>query len=275
MLERLIAQDDSPEIAGVLAEAYFTSGPEIHQDRDLRTRIIERVARAPATRFGQVLSRFPAEEVAPMANSAVGTTRSNLGSEAWYWLRVNPYHLDSARLREKILYRTAGDPFQLDELVFLALKSLDVEDLDHLADDVALLSSRGPDFGDFRVYSSQAAIAIFGLCQNQKLPQAEGGDRILLRILDRFLSGAPEPVETSQVSRSLMSGFMEADFPADEGLRRELAKRLARLIDTAAEHREAGPTAGPAIMGNSDWKEMRAWVKKLDPAATRRRSPRR
>ncbi len=37
MLERLIDQDDSQEIAAVMAEAYFTSGLEIRQDGDIRT----------------------------------------------------------------------------------------------------------------------------------------------------------------------------------------------------------------------------------------------
>ncbi len=69
MLERLMAQDDSPEIAAVLADAYFTSGVEIHQDRDLRTRIVNRLAVATAT---LALNRFPVEEVAPIANSAIG-----------------------------------------------------------------------------------------------------------------------------------------------------------------------------------------------------------
>ncbi len=151
MLQRLIAQNDSPGIAAVLAEAYLTSGPEIHQDRDLRTRVIERLARAPAAGRPSVLARFVAEEVAAIANSTVGTIRtSDLGvNESCHWLRDNPEHLERARLRERIFQRRTETPVQLLELVYLAFLRLDVETLARLADDPALLASRGPCFRDF------------------------------------------------------------------------------------------------------------------------------
>jgi hypothetical protein len=264
MLERLMIQDDSQVIAAVLAEAYFTSGPEIHQDRDLRTRIIERLARSPGQH--EVLNRFPAEEVAPIANSVVGTIRTDLGtSDAYYWLQSYPERLDRALLREKVFYRTTENPVQLCELIYLAFMSLDIEDLVRLADNAALLSSPGPSFSAFEAYSSQASIAVIALSVRVNHQPTEGIDRILPRVLDHFLSGHSISREVFQVSRCLMTILLAHNFPMDDGLRRELAARVARLIDTAEEHLKTDPNAR-GLMDAEDWKRMREWVKELDPA---------
>ena len=141
MLERLIAQDDSLEIAAVLAEAYFTSGPEIHQDRDLRTRIVERLARAPLERrrwIAFLSRRSPRSRTPPSGPSGPTSRPVRLLSGCG-----DPEYLDRARLRERIFHRTTESPVQLSELICLAFMSLDIEDLARLADDAALLSSHG------------------------------------------------------------------------------------------------------------------------------------
>jgi len=204
MIERLIAQDDSREIAAVLAEAYFTSGAEIHQDWDLRRRVVERLARASAT-HPLVLNRFPDEEVAPIANSALGTIRSGLAlGEAFFWLQGSPKHIDRVYLRERILHRTTESPIQLCELINLSFMCLDFETLARLADDAGLLSSRGPSFNSSGVArSSQAITAVFALKARLRMQHAEGIDRILQPVLDKFLYGRPTAREVFDVGLSL------------------------------------------------------------------------
>jgi hypothetical protein len=107
--------------------------------------------------------------------------------------------------------------------------------------------------------------------------------------LDQFLSGRQTTWEISSVGSSLMNKFVERDFPVDDGLRRALAPRVARLIDKAEEQLKAHPGVGE-LKSDRKWKELREWVKKLDPALAeppaegeasqptprpRRRSPRR
>jgi len=266
MIERLIAQDDSPEIAAVLAEAYFTSRPEMHQDLHLRTLIIERLARTPV--FHHVLSRFPDEEVAPIANSAVGTIRTNLErSEALSWLGRYPKHLDRTGLRERIFHLTTESPVQLSELIYLAFRSLDVKDLARLADDAALLSSRGPCFETGRHYSSQASVALLGLFDRSRLQQEPAMHRILSRVLDQFLSGCPMDGEIFGVGRDLMRKFVKRDLPADHHRLQELGAGVARLIEKAEERLKV--RGHPTIATRDfDLEPLRAWVQELDPALT-------
>jgi NACHT domain len=267
MLERLVAQDDSREIADVLAEAYFISGPEIQEDRDLRTRIVERLARAPG--WQRVLSRFAAQDVAPLANSAIGTIRTNhTTSEAFVWLGENRKHLDRARLRKRILDRTTENSLQLCELIYTAFSRLDCEDLARLADDAALLSSRGPEFEGDESYSSQASVAQFGLFARDGVPEAEGFGRILARLLDLFLSGRPTTWETFNVGRNLLTTVTRLDFRAVAGIPRKLAASVARLIDKSEEHRKMD-RYNTSIMDADDWNLLKVWAKELDPHGQR------
>ena len=71
--------------------------------------------------------------------------------------------------------------------------------------------------------------------------------------------------ETFRVAQDLKDRFVESDFPADDGLRRELAASVARVIDTAGENLKTDPDA-MGLMDAKDWKRLRAWVKELDPA---------
>jgi hypothetical protein len=242
MIERLMAQDDSEEIAAVLAEAYFTSGPEIHQDRDLRRRVIERLARAPQRR-GVELYRFPAEEVAPVANTAVGTIRSRIGmSQALSWLTHNHRHIDKTRLRERVFHRTIENPIQFTELIWLAFERLDVKDLTHLADDEAILSSCGPHFDNGVKYSSQSTIAIFGLVERPRKKRSAAMGHVLLRVLDLYISGHPNRQEVDFLF-SLLVKLIEDIFPRNKGLRRGLAARMARLIGTIEILLQTDPSA--------------------------------
>jgi hypothetical protein len=266
LIERLIAQDDSRELAAVLAEAYFTSGPEIHQDRDLRTRVVQRLARAPVA-FASVLNRFPTKEVAPIANSAVGTNQTNIWrSEAFKWLRERPEHLDRARLRERIFHRTTESPNQLTELIHLAFMGLDVEDLTLLAKDAALLSPRRLYCGDSGVGdSSLAPDAIAGLGENLRMQQANAVHRIVALVIDQFLSSYPTAQDTFDVCMSILSHIVERDLPVDYGLRQEMAARVDGLIYLADMHlMTARDRYG--MVDEGAVAHLRAWMCKLDSA---------
>ncbi len=262
MLDRLMDQDDSRELAAVLTEAYFTSGPEIRDDCELRRRIIERVARAPMERGA--LNRFPVEEVAPTANSDVGTIRGSLCvSEAHFWLRARPQFLDRSRLRGRVLHRTTEDPVQFSELIFLAFMTLEIEDLISIADDVALISSRGPRFVTGEEYSSQAGVAILGLFGQVGAGRAETITRVLPRLLDRFLSNHPMVGEIFPITRYVMDWFVETGVPADGSVRRGWAAILGRLLDKAEEHLESDPHGG-GLVNHERLKQMRELVTRLD-----------
>jgi hypothetical protein len=254
MLERLIAQNDSPEIAEVLVEAYLPSAPEIKQDRDLRTRVLERVARSPGSPSLAIsaLERFTTEEVAPIANAAIGTIRgaNTQLSEAFKWLQNFPEQVDRARLRKKILHRTTETPHQLSELIYLAFRSLDLEDLVSLTEDVALISSDGPSFAVDQVYSSHAAIAAIGLAQRPTTQPLPALLLILTRLLDSVLSGHPTTHELFFLGQALVDRFKRLG-DAEPGQRREFGAAVASLFDRTEELFKADAQPDP-------WRRSRA-----------------
>jgi hypothetical protein len=104
LIEQLIAQPDTESLAEVLTEAYFSGGSELSQDRELRRRVLERVAISPEWTWKipgifeetkEPLSRFPKDEVAVIGNTVIGTTdRSHSFSKACFWLVDNPKMLE-------------------------------------------------------------------------------------------------------------------------------------------------------------------------------------
>ena len=264
MLERIIAQHDSIEIANVLEEAYFTSAREIQQDQTLRTRVIERLARAPAA--WPVLRRFPAEEFAPIANRAVGTIQTNIStSQAFRWFRESAVHLDRRRLRDRIFHRTNENPVQFSELIFLGFMSLDTKDIARIAKDPALLRSPGPTFESAEEYSSQASIAVFGLTARPREHRQPAIYRVLSDVLQHFLSGRPTSMEAFTIADNLVTFFDEDYFAVDDGLRRELGAQVGELIGKVEDHRKSAANAAGRVLDQKDLERLRTLVRKLDP----------
>jgi hypothetical protein len=269
MLERLIVQHDSHEIAEVLTEAYLPSGPEIRRDEDLRMRVLARVARSPQSQlWTPLLDRFAADVVAPIANAAIGTASTSIGtSEAFIWLSTHPEYIDRARLRQRIFHRPKVAPVALSELIFLAFKSLDLEDLVSLTADAALLSSCGPSFTTGDAYSSQTSIAIFGL-MGASLPRQSTERRLIFifaRLLDTFLSERPTALEIREVARRLIDWFRLDSGDVDRGAFRELGPLVAQVFDTLKEQidRDMKPSAVMEAL-LAQWK---TWVNDLGPPA--------
>jgi hypothetical protein len=144
LIERLIAEPDTERLAGVLTEAYLATRPEVVRDPNLRQRVLERVARAPSW-VGINLSRFPAEEVSPLANRLVGTVGSLESlSEAYSWLVEHPDAVDIPLLRERLLGWRTMSPSQVTELLYLLHLCGDDALLNDLAKEPELYAAPGP-----------------------------------------------------------------------------------------------------------------------------------
>ncbi|RAM52508.1 MAG: hypothetical protein C6Y22_05760 [Hapalosiphonaceae cyanobacterium JJU2] len=129
LVEQLIAQSDTESLSEVLTEAYFAAGSELAQDRELRRRLLERVAKLPESDFPQkgateLLKRFSENEVAPIANAVIGFTESRYSfSRACSWLSEHPKMLEIQTLRERLLSGRDLTLIQVSELVFLLAQS--------------------------------------------------------------------------------------------------------------------------------------------------------
>ncbi|WP_445633311.1 hypothetical protein NSTC745_04960 [Nostoc sp. DSM 114161] len=165
LIEQLIAQPDTESLSEVLTEAYFSGGSELVQDKDLRQRVLERVAIAPVAIFAtESLNRFPLKEVVPIANALVGYIRSNIRlSESHRFLSRNSNTLDVNLLLKRLQAWQKMTPFQITEIIHLFHKSAPDELLVEIAKIKDLYTLVGPNFEDNEVYYSQAEIVLLGL----------------------------------------------------------------------------------------------------------------
>jgi hypothetical protein len=168
LIERLIAQPDTESLAEVLAEAYLSTGSELAQDRDLRRRVLERVAIAPRSWDAQALNRFPKEEVAPIAHALVGTIQSSFTtSESHRWLTAHPELVEATSVWKRLQAWQSMTPMQLSELVHLLHKFAPDEMLTEIVKFPSLYTSIGPIFEDNNIsdsaYQTQGEIAFIGL----------------------------------------------------------------------------------------------------------------
>ncbi|MEH1797505.1 NACHT domain-containing protein [Nostoc sp.] len=165
LIEQLIAQPDTEFLSGVLTEAYLSGGSELAQDKDLRRRVLERVAIAPTGSKGtESLNRFPQEEVAPIANALVGCIRSNnMLSESYVFLHLHPTIVNADFLLVRLQTWRSMTPFQVSEIIYLLHKLAPDEILAKMAKVTDLYTSVGATFKDGVVYYSQAEVAFLGL----------------------------------------------------------------------------------------------------------------
>lgn len=139
------------------------------------------------------------------------------------------------------------------------------EDLARLTSDAAFLSSRGPCFVNGEEYSSQASIAFLSLSGRLGREKEATMYRFLPRVLDLFLSGCPMVAETFLITRHVLFILEEDVHSLDDGIRREWAASVARVLDKADEHLKTDPSGGQLI-GPDVLKRMRSSVRKLDPS---------
>ncbi len=164
MIEQLIAQPDTFALSEVLAEAYLSSGLELSHDEKLRRKVLERIAIAPAPTWSYQLSRFPSEEVVPIANFYVGKTETeNTLSESFRWLSQYSDALNEAMLLERLQNWQTMSALQVSELNYLLHRCGSSSALLKIAGDADMYTVRGPTFNAYENYSSQAELALVGL----------------------------------------------------------------------------------------------------------------
>lgn len=144
LIEQLISQEDTDTFSAVLADAYLLAGPDLWRDQHLRRKVLERLAMAPAN---DVLGRFPENEVAPLANSFLGKTRSSFDpSESFTWLNNHPGMLDRPALISRLRDRSKLSPVQTAELNWLVHAYAPDRVLAELASNPNLYLAPGPGF---------------------------------------------------------------------------------------------------------------------------------
>ncbi|HWT00424.1 MAG TPA: NACHT domain-containing protein [Pyrinomonadaceae bacterium] len=187
MIENLIKQPDTQSLAEVLAESFLSSSSELSQDIQLRKKLLGRIAVAPA--YGTALRRFPAEEVAPVANSFVGKIISNERmSESHDWLFKNHEYINWPQLTKHLRGWRKLTPVQACELIYLTHRHGEDNILAEIATELDMYEAPGPRFGDDVFYETQAEIALLGLsihlnAGGQQEHNSIGAENALLQIL--------------------------------------------------------------------------------------------
>jgi hypothetical protein len=270
MIEKLIASPDSESLASVLTEAYLSAGPELSQDSSLRRRVIERVAVAPCADFGN-LERFPAEEVAPIANLAVGTVPTGpWTSESCRWLALNPQRMNDIMLLTRLRRWQGMDPVQKGDLVYLLHAGGSGDSLAVLSGETGIYAAPGPRFASGAVYFSQAEVALYGLMDrllNPPLParDVEGFWTALLQSL-RVLSQADEWGEWWRY-RGPGEWLSKVAGPPDAKSRHDLSVVARRLARRMAAKDAAGH--GHAAAGLEAWADSLERGTQMNQAETR------
>jgi len=246
---------------------------EIVQDRDLRSRVLWRIGRAPGFLGSAGLDRFPREEVAPIANRSLGRIESNLQySESFFWLLIgNPSSLDERTVMERLSKWPDFTPKQVSEMVHVLCHIGSEGALAEIAKDSDLFAAPGPAFSSRIEYAVQGETALFGLSlRTIRLERTETFEFALLQAL-RSVDTAKLQLQTLGFSDLCMRLFGDKDYvparaedwPEFAALVRRLAQRLAKKRKSSegvealrgfAERLESriaagGPATGDAVPG--------------------------
>ncbi|MBG1271945.1 NACHT domain-containing protein [Nostoc sp. WHI] len=269
LIEQLITQPDTESLSEVLTEAYLSAGLELAQDQDLRRRVLERVAIAPAISFGrQSLSRFPQKEVTPLANALVGSIKSNIRlSESYRFLSLNPTIVNIKLLLEKLKTWQDKNPFQLSEIVYLLHKTAPDEILAKIAKMTDLYASVGPNFRDTEVYHSQAEIALIGLSSRDfdSRQVTEGFTAVFRIVISVFCSSESLSWGTLHSFESLLRGELtELSTLQNPEKKQEfalLARKLATHLKRVKLETEPIEVRPRAIKALNNWANLLEGVK--------------
>ena len=286
MIEDLIIQPDSLQIAEVLAESFLSSSSELLHVVDLRSRLLTRIAVAPCL-GGQLtqLDRFSPDEVRGIANAECGRTMSDsYPCEAYMWLLEQPANIDKVALAERLTQWRALSPVQIFEVLHLIHSHGTDEWLAEVAVDSDLYESPGPHFGTGFGYETQAEIASFGLARKLTQEQGQTGpglERALLQVLRVILQ---QSIVQPRVFHNLQRLFHEASalkYPIDPKSWPEfisLTRQLADAIEKAeqAESKQPAWKLDSAIVRRwADRLEMKTQAKNSRMSATKNSSKRR
>jgi len=263
-IELLIAQPDSHVLGQVLEEAYLAANVELGKDLDFRRAVLERIALAPGEGYpARPLSRFPTEEVAPIANKAVGQGSHSIATTAAYqWLWLNPAYMDGP-LISKGLHRWKDlNPYQITELNMLLHRFGSANEVEGISREGALFTSPGPSFEDVS-YSSQAEIALLALADRFSSNAMEEGHEapyFAQRLVHALHTYAPGGVPVASSARSylyvLLSEAMQNAVPyLDAPSRSALDDWLRGAKESCLQSnitREGTPSEGRELMALVD-----------------------
>ncbi|MGA2077763.1 MAG: NACHT domain-containing protein [Terriglobia bacterium] len=266
MIEKLMASPDSEPLASVLTEAYLAAGAELSQDSVLRHRVIERISVAPVSEPGN-LGRFLPEEVAPLANLAVGTGKdSNRVTESCRWLEHNLRHMNETMLLARLRQRGSTNPMQAGELFYLLHAGGSGESLAALSTDSGFYATGGPRFSAGIMYASMAEVALEGLSNRPDFlssPTERGVWEALLQSL-RVVSKADD---WGTSVRFFLRGWSNLGAPPETTVRRDLGDAATALC----RRMEAKHPVGfkEAIARLSTWAESLERGTRMEPPGTR------
>lgn len=265
MIERLMTQPDTRELADVLTEAYLSTGPEVSQDQTLRRRVLECIALLPAGGgMGGTLARFPSEEITEIALQCIGRIESTFNvSNAYDWLLIHPHVLDEERLVQQLQGWRSMTPLQMCELIDILHHRGSDAVLAAMASDAAMYAAPGPRFAHETNYGSQAEIAVFALSNRAIQSDAPGVFAAFLRILRVFstlgigVSRGYSALQHLIMQRRAHLLQQDAATPLLASLARQVAQRFAlqeantlgrkvciTALNTWAEALENAATAG-------------------------------
>ncbi|MBN3899557.1 MAG: hypothetical protein HWQ41_31110 [Nostoc sp. NOS(2021)] len=253
----------------MLTEAYLSGGSELAQDKDLRRRVLERVAIAPSGSFViEPLSRFPQEEVAPIANALVGCIRSNIGlSESYAFLNRYPTIVNVNLLLQTLQAWRSMTPLQISEIIYLLHRLASDEILAEIAKITDLYTSIGPTFKNSVVYYFQAEIALLGLstCDFSNRQIADGFEAVFLIVMNVFSNSKSFSSFTLSSVADLLSGEL-TEVLTYQNLKTKqelvfLARKLATHLKRVKVEKEPIETRGRAIKALNNWANLLEGVK--------------
>jgi hypothetical protein len=253
IIERLISCENTQSLSAVIAEAYLSSEAKFSGDTNFRRRVLERLAIAPGS-YPSSLARFPTEDVAPIANGAVGRLSGGyLGiTEAHRWLYENFRALNKADLFHRLKKWQTMGPLELGELIHLAHCYGPERSLMNLSRSSEIYRAPGPNFSFGRVYASQAEVALAGISRRISSKPFTLAAAFALRQILRTLAVADELGEElpSQII-SLLNNRPARLVPQDSKLRLECAALARKLTELIAKAK--GPMQKEAASGLNSW----------------------
>lgn len=192
MIQQLLdKQDESLELLRVLTESLLAAGSRVPKEDQMRSDVLEQIARTTDFEVSTLLDRFPDAEIASIADRWVRrgehSSKEFCATARWFYRHPEFFDVDHAVTR---LCEPPQSKYEnLCELLFLVHCLAPDEALADLADQVDLYSARV----DFSVFSTVAEIAFLSLVNERpkffELNEASVViERVFLKVLNALAS---------------------------------------------------------------------------------------
>jgi hypothetical protein len=230
--------------------------------------VIERIAVAPSS-FPPPLGRFPEAEIAPIANSFVGTARSaRFIIQSHAWLIEHPDFIDEAVLAKRLEQWRKMTPAQVTEPFHLLHRFGSEEVLAKMCTYDELYNAPGPILsfkGHEERYGSFSEIALIGLGGRDRGVSPSVLGRVYLKVLRGLVnSGLINQEGLWNLSRFLRRVSGQFPWGTEEDVR-ELAS-LARRLTRRLEEKRPGPFVDETVADLKSWADYLESTLVKDPA---------